>query len=200
VVAGFATRLAALALAGDMIGAIIISGVMHGEGISLTLAPALLVATGLLVRYGPGRLSADGRPNAGRRRSTITSDQPSEPEVKRLEPVAPKICRLLEDAEADLLAFYGFPREHYSKLRSTNPLERVNREIGRRSDVVGIFPNDAAAIRLTGALLIEQNDEWLVSRRYLSAESIALVLSEPGQDDEHTPSQITKEATELHPA
>jgi len=82
VVAGFATRLAALALAGDMIGAIIISGVMHGEGISLTLAPALLIATGLLVRYGPGRLSVDGRPNAGRRRSTITSDQPSEPEVK----------------------------------------------------------------------------------------------------------------------
>jgi len=120
--------------------------------------------------------------------------------IERLEPVAPKVCRLLEDAEADLLAFYAFPREHRSKLRSTNPLERVNREIGRRSDVVGIFPNDAAAIRLTAAMLIEQNDEWLVSRRYLSAESIALVLSEPGQDDEHTPSQITKEATELHPA
>jgi len=120
--------------------------------------------------------------------------------IERLEPIAPKICRLLEDAEADLLAFYAFPREHRSKLRSTNPLERVNREIARRSDVLGIFPNDAAAIRLTGALLIEQNDEWLVSRRYLSAESIALVLSEPGQDDKNTPSQITKEATELHPA
>jgi len=120
--------------------------------------------------------------------------------IERLEPVAPKICRLLEDAEADLLAFYGFPREHQSKLRSTNPLERVNREIGRGSDVVGIFPNDASAIRLTGALLIEQNDEWLVSRRYLSAESIALVLSEPRQNDENTPTQITKEATELHPA
>jgi hypothetical protein len=85
-------------------------------------------------------------------------------------------------------------------IRDTNPLERVNREIGRRSDVVGIFPNDTAAIRLTGALLIEQNDEWLVSRRYLSAESIALVLSEPRQNDENTPTQITKEATELHPA
>ena len=66
----------------------------------------------------------------------------------------------------------AFPREHWCKLRSTNPLERVNREIGRRSDVVGIYPNDAALIRLAGALLIEQNDEWLVNRRYLSEESM----------------------------
>jgi putative transposase len=82
--------------------------------------------------------------------------------LERLEPVAPKVCRLLEDAEDDLTGFYLLPREHWTKLRSTNPLERVNKEIGRRSDVVGIFPNDAAAIRLAGALLNEQNDEWLV--------------------------------------
>ena len=86
-------------------------------------------------------------------------------------------ARLLEDAEEDLIAFYTFPREHWTKLRSTNPLERVNKEIGRRSDVVGIFPNDASAIRLVGALLIEQNDEWLVNRRYLSAESMTLILA-----------------------
>ena len=82
--------------------------------------------------------------------------------IERLAPAVPKVAELLEDAEEDLLAFYRFPAAHWSKLRSTNPLERVNREVGRRSDVVGIFPDDASVIRLVGSLLIEQNDEWLV--------------------------------------
>ena len=98
--------------------------------------------------------------------------------LERLEPVAPKVAQLLLDAEADLLGFYALPREHSTKLRSTNPLERVNREIGRRTDVVGIFPNDAALIRLAGSLLVEQNDEWLDSRRYLSQASLSSVLDE----------------------
>ena len=95
-----------------------------------------------------------------------------------LQGSAPKVARLLADAEEDLLAFMAFPGEHWSKLRSTNPLERVNREVGRRSDVVGIYPNDAALIRLAGALLIEQNDEWLVGRRYLSVESLGPLLAQ----------------------
>jgi putative transposase len=110
--------------------------------------------------------------------------------VERLASIAPKVCALLEQAEEDLLAFYAFPTAHWSKLRSTNPLERVNREIGRRADVVGIFPNNASAIRLAGALLIEQNDEWLVGRRYLSAESIAIVLDDHGDQEQEEASQL----------
>ena len=93
--------------------------------------------------------------------------------VASIEAAAPKVALLLEAAEEELLAFMAFPREHWAKLRSTNPLERLNKEIARRSDVVGIYPNDAALVRLAGALLLEQNDEWLVGRRYLPAESLA---------------------------
>ena len=117
--------------------------------------------------------------------------------VERIEPVAPKIAQLLLDAEPDLLGFYALPREHWSKLRSTNPLERVNREIGRRTDVVGIFPNDQSLIRLAGAMPIEQNDEWLVARRYLSQESLSAVLDR----DDHTPkNEIEKEVSTLSAA
>jgi putative transposase len=108
--------------------------------------------------------NADGHQQARERVTAV---------IEQLRPVAPKVAELLAEAEEDLLAVYRFPAEHWSKLRSTNPLERVNREIGRRTDVVGIFPNDHALIRLAGMLLIEQNDEWLVARRYLSQESLA---------------------------
>jgi putative transposase len=118
--------------------------------------------------------------------------------VDRLQAPAPKVAGLLEEAEEELLSFYSFPREHWPKLRSTNPLERVNKEIGRRSDVVGIYPNDRALIRLAGMLLIEQNDEWLVQRRYLSDHSIKLVLD--GSMDQNPRSNNNKEVTELNAA
>ncbi len=91
---------------------------------------------------------------------------------------------MLERAEEDLLAFYAFPVDHWRKLRSTNPLERLNREIGRRTDVVGIFPDDASLIRLATSLVIEQNDEWLVDRRYLSLDSLAPLLEERRENEE----------------
>ena len=91
----------------------------------------------------------------------------------------PKIARLLQDAEEDVLAFYAFPPEHRRKLRSTNPLERFNREIGRRTDVVGIFPDDASLVRLVSMLAIEANDEWLVGRGYMSRQSMKPLLQQP---------------------
>ncbi|HUA05976.1 MAG TPA: transposase, partial [Solirubrobacteraceae bacterium] len=120
--------------------------------------------------------------------------------VDRLKTPAPKVAGLLEQAEDELLAFYAFPREHWPKLRSTNPLERVNKEIGRRSDVVGIYPNDRALIRLAGMLLIEQNDEWLVQRRYLSDHSIRLVLAAERTEDPRSNNDKSKEVPTLSPA
>jgi putative transposase len=99
--------------------------------------------------------------------------------VDLLSRSAPKVASLLAKAEEELLTFLSFPPEQWTKLRSTNPLERLNREIARRSDVIGIYPNDGALIGLAGALVIEQNDEWLVSRRYLSLESLEPLLAEP---------------------
>ncbi|MFL6018714.1 MAG: IS256 family transposase [Gaiellaceae bacterium] len=103
--------------------------------------------------------------------------------VGQLERRLPKIAALLEDAEADVLAFYAFPAEHWPKIRSTNPLERFNREIARRTDVVGIFPDDASLIRLVSMLAIEANDEWLVGRSYISQKSMA-TLSDRGSEKE----------------
>ena len=95
-------------------------------------------------------------------------------------PRVPKLAALMDQAETDVLAYMGFPAQHRAKLHSTNPLERLNGEIKRRSEVVGIFPNEAAVTRLIGALLLEQNDEWAVQRaRYMSLETIAPLSDAP---------------------
>ena len=85
----------------------------------------------------------------------------------------PKLAALMDDSEHDVLAFMVFPAQHRTKLHSRNPLERLNKEVKRRADVVGIFPNEASIIRLIGAVLLEQNDEWLLQYRYMQIEGMA---------------------------
>ena len=116
----------------------------------------------------PSRVSPPDRASAGETLAAV---------VAQLEPAAGKVERLLEAAEEELLAYMRFPREHWPKIRSTNPLERVDLEIARRSDVVGIYPNDAALLRLATSLSVEQNDEWLIQKRYLSLHSLAALTA-----------------------
>ena len=109
---------------------------------------------------------AQGSPDAAGKQWRHVADQ--------LRAKLPKLAVLLDEAEVDVLAFMSFPREHWDKISSTNPIERLNGEIKRRADVVGIFPNDDAIVRLVGAILMEQNDEWAVQRaRYMTLETIA---------------------------
>jgi len=92
----------------------------------------------------------------------------------------PKLAAFMDEAEADVLAYMSFPVQHRVKLHSTNPIERLNGEIKRRTDVVGIFPNEDAIVRLVGAILLEQNDEWAVQRaRYMTLETIATMSDDP---------------------
>lgn len=90
-----------------------------------------------------------------------------------------KLATMMDGSREEVLAYMAFPKEHWAQISSTNPLERVNKEIKRRADVIGIFPNTAAVIRLVGALMLEQNDEWSVSRRYMTLETIGALSDNP---------------------
>ena len=98
----------------------------------------------------------------------------------QLRPKLPKLAAFMDEAEDDVLAYMSFPVEHWLKIHSTNGLERLNGEVKRRTDVVGIFPNDEAIVRLVGAILLEQNDEWAVQRaRYMTLETMAALSDDP---------------------
>ena len=100
---------------------------------------------------------------------------------------APKLAELMDEAREDVLAYIAFRKEHWLQNASTNPFERLNGEVKRRSNVVVIFPNDRAVIRLVGALMLEQNDNWAVSRRSMSLESLTPVTMIPSSGCQKTP-------------
>jgi putative transposase len=133
---------------------------------------------------------------AALRQAFLQADEASARQVWRqvadqLRPRWSKLAALMDESEHDVLAYMGFPAQHRAKLHSTNPLERLNKEVKRRADVVGIFPGEASIIRLIGAVLLEQNDEWQLQHRYMQVEAMAELVA-PAAEAE--PAQIPPQA------
>ena len=146
-----------------------------------------------LAHVGKGQQSVVA---AALRQAFLQADQASARQVWRqvadqLRPRWPKLSALMDESEHDVLAYMGFPAQHRAKLHSTNPLERLNKEVKRRADVVGIFPCEASIVRLIGAVLLEQNDEWQTGHRYMQLEGMA-ELTAPVAEAE--PAQIPPQA------
>jgi transposase-like protein len=125
---------------------------------------------------------------AALRQAFLQADQATARQVWRqvadqLRPRWPKLAALMDESELDVLAYMAFPAQHRTKLHSTNPLERLNKEVKRRADVVGIFPNEASITRLIGAVLLEQNDEWQLQHRYMQLEAMAELLAPDPEAD-----------------
>jgi putative transposase len=125
---------------------------------------------------------------AALRQAFLQADQDAARQVWRqvadqLRPRWPKPSGLMDESEPDVLAYTAFPVQHRTKLHSTNPLERLNKEVKRRADVVGIFPSEPSITRLIGAVLLEANDEWQLQHRYMQLEAMAELLApEPGAE------------------
>ena len=118
-------------------------------------------------------LQAD--PDAARQTWRQVADQ--------LRPRWPKLAALMDESEHDVLAYMAFPAQHRTKLHSTNPLERLNKEVKRRADVVGIFPDERSVVRLIGAVLLEANDEWQLQHRYMQLEAMAELTQPSAEPD-----------------
>jgi transposase-like protein len=133
---------------------------------------------------------------AALRQAFLQADEASAHQVWRqvadqLRPRWSKLATLMDESEHDVLAYMGFPTQHRAKLHSTNPLERLNKEVKRRADVVGIFPCEASILRLIGAVLLEQNDEWQLQHRYMQVEAMAELMTPATEPD---PAQIPPQA------
>jgi putative transposase len=133
---------------------------------------------------------------AALRQAFLQADQASARQVWRqvadqLRPRWSKLAAFMDESEHDVLAYMGFPAQHRAKLHSTNPLERLNKEVKRRADVVGIFPCEASILRLIGAVLLEQNDEWQLQHRYMQVEAMAELTAPAAEPD---PTQIPPQA------